>query len=293
MPQIGLPGACSGGASVKTSAIFLGIYLCATTVGLNGQAAKPATPKATLAAISERGRALYAYDQAAWKGTDAVFALKPQPKTEGMTHYICIKTPQGWHVIFPRWNSAHDQLVVAYEATQTADGKYDARAIDPPKVGDKQVQTTALALELAINDFKKPQRPYNAAILPAPAGNFYVYLYPGQIKANAWPIGGDVRYTISGDGQKILDKRQLHKTILDAEPKAGSNEVAGYHFHILSDLPEDTDVLYVMNRKPSMPEYIVAGQDKKTFLINTDGSITTGPDKNQKAATAPTKSGKK
>jgi hypothetical protein len=248
-----------------------------------GAQSQPPTPKATLTAITERGRALYAYDQAAWKGTDAVFSLKPKPNTEGMSHYLCIKTPKGWHVIFPKWNAAHDRVVVAYEATEQPDGKYEARAIDPPKPADKQVQTSALALELATTDFKKPQRPYNAAILPAPGGNLYVYLYPGQIKANAWPIGGDVRYTISSDGQKILETRQLHKTILDAQPKSGSNEVAGYHFHILTDLPEDTDVLYVMNRKPSMPEYIVAGAEKKTFLINTDGSITVGPDKKQTA----------
>jgi hypothetical protein len=57
--------------------------------------------------------------------------------------------------------------------------------------------------------------------------------------------------------------------------------VAGYHFHILSDLPEDTDVLYVLNRKPSMPEYVVAG--KLSYLVNTDGSITMDDKKNAAA----------
>lgn len=262
---------------MKISAMLLGVCLCAASVGASCQ---PANLTATLSAITERGRALYAYDQAAWKGTDAVFALKP--KTEGMAHYICIKTAKGWRVVFPKWNDAHDKLLVAYEATENASGKFEARAVDPPKLADKEVQTAALALETAIGDFGKPQRPYNSAVLPAPGGKYYVYLYPGQIKAQAWPIGGDIRYSISGDGQHILDKRQLHKAILDAEPKPGSNEVAGYHFHILTDLPEDTDVLYVLNRKPSMPEYIGAG--KQYFLINTDGSISTAasPDKNAK-----------
>ena len=275
MPQTGLPWRLQRGAIVKISATILGALLCATTVTAVGQPAS----KATLNAITERGRALYAYDQAAWKGTDAVFSLKPKPTTEGMTHYVCIKTPKGWHVIFPKWNDAHDKYVIAYQAIEKSDGTYDARAFNPPVAADKAVQTEGIALELALHDFQKPQRPYNTAILPAPGGNFYVYLYPGQIKANAWPIGGDIRYTVSGDGQRILEKRQLHKTVLDAEPKPGSNEVAGYHFHILTDVPEDTDVLYVLNRKPSMPEYIVAGQDnKKTFLINIDGSISTEAD---------------
>lgn len=259
---------------MKISAVFLGACLCATAVGANCQSADL---KASLAGVSERGRALYAYDHAAALGTDAIFTLKPKPQVDGLTHYICVHTSKGWRFVFPKWNTAHDRVVVAYEAVETAPGKFEARKVDPPMLGDKDLQVRELALELAINDFKKPSRPYNTAILPAPGGNFYVYLYPGQIKSNAWPIGGDVRYTISGDGQKIIDKRPLHKAILDSEPKPGSNEVAGYHFHILTDLPEDTDVLYVMNRKPSMPEYVGVG--KEFFLVNTDGSITTAPDK--------------
>ena len=259
---------------MKISATFLGILLSTTTVAAVGQVADQ---KATLAGVTERGRALYAYDQAAWKGTDAIFSLKPQPKKEGMTHYICNHTAKGWRVIFPKWNEAHDKVVIAYEAVEKADGTYEAHAINPPRLADKEVQSESIALELAVHDFQKPNRPYNTAVLPARGGNYYVYLYPGQIKANAWPIGGDIRYTISGDGQRIVEKRQLHKSILDDEPKKGPNELAGYHFHVLTSVPEDTDVLYVLNRKPSKPEYVVSDEGKKTFLINTDGSIVAGP----------------
>ncbi len=254
--------------------MFLGVCLCATAVGANCQSADL---KATLKGVTDRGRALYAYDQAAALGTDAIFSLKPKPNTEGLTHYVCVHTPKGWRFIFPKWNAAHDRVVVAYDAVETAPGKFEAHKIDPPETGNKELQMSELALELAVHDFKQPGRPYNTAILPAPGGNFYVYLYPGQIKNNTWPIGGDIRYTISGDGQKIINKRPLHKEILDAESKPGSKQVAGYHFHILTDLPEDTDVLYVLNRKPSIPEYVGVG--KEFFLINTDGSITTAPDK--------------
>jgi hypothetical protein len=47
--------------------------------------------------------------------------------------------------------------------------------------------------------------------------------------------------------------------------------VAGSHSHVLSDVPEDTDVFYVLNRRPLIPEYIAAG--KHIFIVNTDGSI--------------------
>jgi hypothetical protein len=268
------------GASVKISSIFLAVCLCATGVIANCQ---PADQKATLAAITARGRALYEYDQAAAKGTDAIFSLKPQPTTKGLTHYLCIHTSRGWRVVFPQWDMSHLHIMVAYEATESIPDKtYKARKVDPPQAAGGDLQIEAVALELALSDFEspeKPKRPYNTAVLPAPHGQFYVYLYPGQIKENVWPIGGDYRYTISSDAQSIVDKHQMHKAIQDSAPKAGSNEVAGYHFHVVTDLPEDTDVLYVLNRKPAMPEYVGINQGKMFFLINTDGTITTAEDK--------------
>jgi hypothetical protein len=227
--------------------------------------------KTYLDGVTERGRALYAYDQAAWHGTDAFLELNPD--TNGLTKYICSKTASGWVVSFGGWNSARDKLLITYDALETGQpGHFVAHRIDPPREATDEQTAMERALELASADFQRPQRPYNSAILPAPNGNFYIYYYPAQTKKTVWPIGGDVRYTISPDGKQIIEKRQLHKTILDMEYKPDSNAVAGMHSHILSDVPEDTDVLYVLTRKPSIPEYV--GTQKRIFVINTDGTIT-------------------
>jgi hypothetical protein len=230
---------------------------------------KAATPTNELAATTERGRALFAYDQAAWHGTDAIFALKPD--TKGLAHYICVKTPTGWLVTFPKWNEAHDRLVVVYEARETA-GKFVERKLDSPSPSKDDLVAKERALELAIGDFGKATRPFNSAILPAPGGNLFVYLYPGQTKADVWPIGGDVRYTISADGRHIVEKRQMHKAILDLEVK--TNQHAGFHADESSDTPEDTDVLYVLNRKPSMPEFVATA--RQLYVIDKDGNIDAG-----------------
>lgn len=223
-----------------------------------------------LAGVTERGRALYAYDQAAWHGTDAFVALHPD--TNGLTHYICLKTPSGWEVVFPRWNATHDHLLVAYEAKQAAGPEdYTAVKYDPPREGPDDLVAKERALELVIADFGPVTRPYNTAILPAQDGNLFVYLYPGQTQTSVWPLGGDLRYTVSADGRQILEKRQLHKAILDFEFDPKLKTVSGLHTHVLSDVPEDTDVLYVLTRRPSIPEYIGAG--KRMFIVNTDGSI--------------------
>jgi hypothetical protein len=225
-----------------------------------------------LAGVTERGRDLYAYDQAAWHGTDAFFELHPD--TSGLTHYVCVKTAKGWVVTFPKWNVAHDHLIAAFEARETEQpGLFKATAVDPPHETSDELIPMERALETATRDFKAEARPYNTAVLPAPNGQLYVYIYPGQTKETVWPIGGDVRYTISADGTQIVERRQMHKTILDIEYPSDKKVVAGMHSHILSNVPEDTDVLCVLERRPSMPEY-VGTPDKRVFVIQTDGTIT-------------------
>jgi hypothetical protein len=231
---------------------------------------KDAELKDYLAAVTDRGHALYDYDQAAWHGTDAIFALHPD--MSNAAHYICTRTTKGWRVVFPRWNATHTGLTVAYEATETAPGQYAARKLDPPEDAGDDLLAKERALELVLSDFQHPNRPYNAAILHGPNSTWYVYFYPGQTKDTVWPIGGDVRYTISPDGLKIVEKRQLHKAILDMQLDPAKKPVSGFHTHVLSDVPEDTDVFYVLNRRPLLPEY-VGTLGGWFFVIQADGKI--------------------
>ena len=101
----------------------------------------------------------------------------------------------------------------------------------------------------------------------------YVYLYPAQVKAGVYPLGADVRYRVSRDGAKILEKRQMHKTIIESIPASAPGTLAGgYHTHVLSNLPEDTDVLLVLTRRPRVPEMVDAGTHM--FTIDVNGKIT-------------------
>jgi hypothetical protein len=131
----------------------------------------------------------------------------------------------------------------------------------------------AKALETALHDFRGPDRPYNAAVLPAPLGQLYVYMVPAQTENGVYPLGADVRYLISSDGGAIVEKRQLHKGIIpNGGPiPAGATQVGGVHSHVLSNVPEDTDVFHVLTRKPSMPETIVT--QIAIYEVSVDGSI--------------------
>ncbi len=258
---------------MKRSATVLFVCLCLLVSHALGKSKDKGDKNlaAYLSGVTERGRALYDYDQAAWHGTDAFLAL--HPNTAGFTHSICTLTPSGWVVTFSKWNETHDRLLVAYEASDSGHpGQFTARVIAPPQEATSDLTAMERALELALSDFPHQNRPYDTAILPDADNNYYVYIYPAQTVDTIWPLGGDVRYTVSADGQRVIEKHQLHKTILDAEIKPGSSTVAGYHTHILSDVPEDTDVFYVLSRKPSMPEYI-GTPSGRTFVVNADGTI--------------------
>lgn len=228
-----------------------------------------APSRAELDAITERGKVLAAYDQAAWHSTDAVLALKP--RDGAVTLYIPRQTPTGWVVAFGHLVGAGNAFIIEYEATsRTADGPFIANAVQPPRRDIDYFLRSARAIELAKGDFPFLNHQYNVAALPTAAGDWWVYLIPGQTKPDVWPLGGDGRYRISADGTIVLEKRLLHKSIIERRSAEGA--AAGYHTHVLSDLPEDTDVFLVLSRRPAIPEYV--GTQNFIYVINIDGSIS-------------------
>jgi hypothetical protein len=227
---------------------------------------------AELAAITKRGVLLAEYDRAASQATDAVKAAHPVEARLG--GYIARKTDAGWVVDFGRVNGAGNRFLLAYEAVQSGNaGQFEVRSFDPIREETGWDLAAAEGIETAMRDFGGASRPYNIAVLPAEREGMYVYLYPAQVKAGVYPLGADVRYHVSPDGTRIIEKRQMHKTVIESvPPRTGTTVAAGYHTHVLSNLPEDTDVLLVLTRKPRVPEIVAAGP--YIFTIGVDGKIS-------------------
>jgi hypothetical protein len=245
--------------------------------GLLAQNVRGATTQVELASITERGRALAEYDQAAWHATDAVQAANP--KTVDGQVYIGRKANGKWTIVFGVLNADKSKFLIGYEAEQLAEPKeFTVKKNDPVREDEEFYLCAARAIELVLAEFGKVNRPYNAAVLPVTAADYkiqqgllYVYFYPAQTKAGVYPLGSDVRYLVSADGMKIIEKRQMHKTVLDVAPVKGKKMVAGYHSHILSDVPEDTDVLHVLQQDPPVPETIVTPHF--VYEVVSDGTI--------------------
>ena len=226
--------------------------------------------KAELAQVTERGRQLAQYDVAAWYATDAVVATKPE---EGLVkRYIAKKEGETWIVMFGRLNESGDKFLIAFEATQGATPKeFTVKKHSPAKEDSGFFLSAAKAIDTSLAEFKGEQRPYNVVVLPASSNQLHVYVVPAQTKSNVFPLGGDVRYLVSPDGSKVVEKRQLHKTIIDFSFPPDSTPAAGYHIAVLDDIPEDTDVFHVLSRRPSVPQYV--GTKQYDFLIETDGTV--------------------
>ncbi len=235
---------------------------------------KPDSP--VMADVTARGRALYEYDQAAWHATDAVQATSPP--TASLGRYIARKSGTGWTVVFGHLNEHRDRFLIGCEATQGASSReFAVKRFDPPQEDASFYLAAAKAIDTALADFVGQNRPYNVAVLPTPSNQLYVYVFPAQTDAKVYPLGGDARYLITPDGSTVVEKRQLHKTILEdrGELPKGATPQGSFHTHVLSDVPEDTDVFFVLTRKPPLPEFI-GTMNKKLYTVNPDGTILEG-----------------
>jgi len=232
---------------------------------------------AELHGITERGRMLAEYDAAAWHASDAVMALKPGTKNLG--RYIAKKTDAGWVVVFGQLNEPKDRFLVAYEAIPGKNpAEYHVEKLEQPKEDAAFFLFAAKAIEVALAAFQPEKRPYNVAALPASSNQIYVYIVPAPTVAGVYPYGGDARFLMSADGGAIVENRRLHKSILEfkAPPKKAKQTLeGGFHVHVLSNVPEDTDVFYVLSRKPTVPE--VVATDHFLYIISTNGTIKEEP----------------
>jgi hypothetical protein len=247
------------------------IILLCTLPGWGKKKEQPPDP--AYAGITARGRMLAEYDTAVKHATDAVRATGAAE--ESLTDYVAKKTDARWVVAFGRLNDARDKFLITYQATQGGTPhEFKPSQNTPPLEDTGFFYLAAKALEISRHDFPRENRPYNFAVLPAESNQMYVYIYPAQTKPGIYTMGGDVRYLISPDGSSIVEKQQLHKSILEIDISGvvtkGKLE-EGWHTDALSDVPLDTDVFYVLTRKPAAPE--IVRTRKETYKVQADGTI--------------------
>lgn len=257
----------------QCSFALLLLSVCGSVLAQSNGASSKAPTHEELVATTARGRMLADYDIAAWHATDAVEALKPDHTAAPM--YLAHKVGEKWEVAFGRLSTDQNAFLVVYRASEGAnENEFKATKSDPPGEDHGFYLAAAKALATAGKDFGKQGRPYNSYVLPSENGQLYVYFLPAQTNQDVYPLGGDVRYTVTLDGSTMVEKRQMHKTIIEKKTalKPGQELAAGYHTHVLNNDIEDSDVFHVLTRQPSIPEAI-GTPDRHVYEIETTGTI--------------------
>jgi hypothetical protein len=232
--------------------------------------------RAALDSVTERGTAMAEYDAASWHSSDAVIALRPPNDVVNMT--VARRLPdRRWEAVFGVFDRASETFRVSYRAQQRAAGDtaFTVEKLASPVLEGGYFLRAARALSIAREAFGQPTRPYNAMVLPIASGGWYVYFVPAQVRAGYYPLGGDVRFRLDADARSIVERRQMHATILESGPTpppvSGASLVASYHTAVLADMVEDSDVFHVLVRRPSRPEHVRSASF--TFVIDPSGRI--------------------
>jgi hypothetical protein len=264
---------------MRAGAAFFALFVAIAT----GIAASAQHSTLELAQITARGRALYLYDAAAARATDAVQARygrqTPAPIAPGARlSYIGHPSFSGWVFDFGMLTPDKTAFTVAYRAVEAGpnDPTFDVTRLNAAAETPFDVEATR-ALDLAMDDFQfvRSSSSYDYAVLQRQDGEWYVYLYPGSTEHDH-PLGGDGRYLISTDGTQILERHRMHDAIIDrslgnSQVPAGTQLAAGFHTDVVEDVPQDTDVFDVLVRQPRIPEYVSA--QGHMYEIDTQGAI--------------------
>ena len=248
----------------------------------NAVAAKPTAsgPEAvvlpsndSLAAISRRGRALAIHDSIAWLGADAM--TSPSLPPDSIRRLIVRRTDRGWEVASGVLSDDGAAYMVTEIATPGIQATWASTRFEPPQPDTSYFARAARAIETSITMFHRPSaRPYIATAIPADDGPWWlVYLYPAPLLNGSWPRGGDTRFRVSADGRVITESRKLHESISEYNVRTARPASALFDREsmVSGDTPEDTDVFHILQRRPAIPELMLAG--KYRYRIDVDGSI--------------------
>jgi len=241
------------------------------TVAITHPMTTPASD--SLAAISRRGHALAERDSVAWLGGDAMEALSVPD--DGVRRLITRRSPAGWEVATGRLTGDQSTYLIERVAIPGIQRVWASTVFEPAQPDTGYFARAARAIETSLTMFKPvAQRPYIAMVVPAEDGpDWWVYVYPSPLVNGVWPRGGDYRFRISADGRAMTEWKRLHESITEYSVRTArsANTPPDRNALVSGDTPEDTDVFHVLQRRPALPELMLAG--KYHYRIDVDGTI--------------------
>ena len=227
------------------------------------------------------GWSLYAHDQAAWHGSDAVIPLlerDAETANDRVTVYIAEETPDGWRVGFGRLAADSSAFLVAYEAVLDQAFRVDsAMTYDDPVARKGFMRDAALARDAAVAQFEAPyQIQYNTAVVPTLDSLIHVYILPSQPDPLVYYVGGDVRVVYDPKTGEASEPLLLHEGIRTYDLRDDPQVRTFMEVDTLPlGVPSATDVFYAMSRPgPEDDPYAVRPVHR---IVTLDYQFLLGP----------------
>jgi len=243
----------------------------------------------------DRGQLLYAYDQAAWHGTDAMLA---EAKSRGLTDALPAMIG-GWIVR----GAANDPIVVFFDknagdpkavfVVQLSDGGQRVVSSHFVENGqnakiDAEARLIIEARNIAVASMADTEitrcspGSFNTVVLPPDplSGSIIVYLLAPQDKIDEVHFGGHYRVEVSSDG-KAKPAHAFTKACVDMPTSQAPNHpVALIVTQLLDPLPTEISVFTMLAAQ--LPLYVMTPPDGRTWSVESTGGraqIRVVPDK--------------
>ena len=211
--------------------------------------AQNAAEKADIDRALARGQLIYAYDQAAWHGTDAMLKKIEHPE----------KVIGGWIVDGPAsaptlifFDQDQAEPHAAYIA-EFRDNRMTAERVVAADSPERMLSAERRAMIAALEKGKKAwqdAKPLfcsksspNSVVLPPerPGGPHLVYIMTPQTENRAYPLGGHFRVEIGADGS-VGASRGFTKSCITMPAEAGKEAAALFITHMLDPVPTEIHV---------------------------------------------------
>lgn len=232
--------------------------------------AAAATPDAALARAEQVGRLIYDHDQAAWYGADEMGrAVSDLPKSggwivephDGLLRVTFFGDDSGAPRVF-FWADMRGQSVVASHVVAPTED-----------VGLTPGQARmAQARHIALGQGKSPctKAAFNTVVLPpeSEASPVSVYLLTAMTQTGVYPLGGDYRVDVGGDGQ-VVGGRDFTKSCFNLDTTAAPPGAVAGITHLLDPYP--TEIHVFVSLWMGKPLYVMTGP--KTVWVVDQGTI--------------------
>lgn len=243
--------------------------------------AQTAEEKAAVDLALRRGKLLYAYDQAAWHGTDDMLRKVERPQ-DVVGGWIVDGPAESPTIIFFDRNKADPHAVYIGEfrgsalVSSHAVASSDDASLSPARkamIAARQKGITAWSTQKPL--FCAESTP-NSVVLPPEreGGPWLVYVLTPQTQPRAWPMGGHFRIEIGADGS-VGPSRGFTKSCLTVggEPQKGNQPAAMFVTHLLDPVPTEIHVFTALAAR--VPVAVGTGPDKIWWV--TGDNITSAP----------------